>query len=71
MIRHGEKPPQDADGLSAQGLDRANYLPQVFGPASKYNIGFILAEHPKHGKYPLSAPRKPDSTTAFWRRPDR
>ncbi|KIN06909.1 hypothetical protein OIDMADRAFT_99361 [Oidiodendron maius Zn] len=52
LIRHGEKPPklpngEDADGLSAQGLERANALPQVFGKGSLYNIGHILAEHPK------------------------
>src|SRR5271168_72060 len=37
MIRHGEKPPKeadgkDADGLSAQGVDRSQYLRNVFGP---------------------------------------
>lgn len=52
MIRHGEKPPklpngEDADGLSAQGVTRAQGLRQVFGANSQYNIGYILAEHPK------------------------
>ncbi|KAH8899883.1 hypothetical protein GQ53DRAFT_740892 [Thozetella sp. PMI_491] len=46
MIRHGEKPPQDADGLSVQGLKRAEYLPNVFGRDSSYKIGYILAEKP-------------------------
>jgi hypothetical protein len=57
MIRHGEKPPKaadgdDVDGLSEQGLDRAQYLPQVFGASSQYNIRYILAEHPKKGLIP-------------------
>jgi hypothetical protein len=55
MIRHGEKPPKlpngdDADGLSAQGLERAQGLRQVFSKSSSYNIGYILAEHPKKGR---------------------
>lgn len=53
MIRHGEKPPKvdgkDPDGLSAQGLTRAQGLRQVFGKSSQYNICYILAEHPKSG----------------------
>jgi|SRR3569833_141715 len=54
MIRHGEKPPKLADGedpvgLSAQGIERAQYLPQVFGPSSRYNIQYILAEKAKKG----------------------
>lgn len=54
MIRHGEKPPKqadgkDADGLSAEGVSRAQGLRQVFGKDSQYNIGYILAEHPKSG----------------------
>ena len=56
MIRHGEKPPKlpngdDADGLSTQGLERAQGLRQVFGKSSSYNIGYILAEHPKSGRF--------------------
>lgn len=52
MIRHGEKPPklpngEDAEGLSARGVDRAKALPNVFGADSQYNIGYILAEKPK------------------------
>src|SRR3569833_2669859 len=54
MIRHGEKPPKLADGedpvgLSAQGIERAQYLPQVFGPSSRNNIQYILAEKAKKG----------------------
>jgi hypothetical protein len=54
MIRHGEKPPKeadgkDADGLSTQGLERSQGLRQVFGASSQYNIGYILAEDPKKG----------------------
>jgi hypothetical protein len=55
LIRHGEKPPKnpdgsDQDGLSAQGLTRAQGLVQVFGPDSGYDIKYILAEKPKKGK---------------------
>jgi hypothetical protein len=54
MIRHGEKPPQNGDGgdvngLSALGLERAQWLRQCFGENSQYNIGYILAEAPKKG----------------------
>jgi len=52
LIRHGEKGAKlpdgkDPDGLDAQGLTRANGLPDVFGSSSEYNISYILAEHPK------------------------
>jgi len=52
LIRHGEKPPklpngEDADGLSTKGVERAQGLRQVFGKNSQYNIGYIVAEHPK------------------------
>lgn len=50
LIRHGEKPEPEADGLSPKGLRRAGALPGVFGPHSSYNIGYILAEHPKKGE---------------------
>jgi hypothetical protein len=50
LIRHGEKPEPEANGLSAQGLQRAQALPGVFGPGSPYNIGFIMAEHPGAGE---------------------
>lgn len=54
LIRHGEKPPklangQDAQGLSAQGLERAQGLVKVFGKDSDYNINYIIAEKPKKG----------------------
>jgi hypothetical protein len=50
LIRHGEKPVPEANGLSIQGITRAKALPGVFGPQSSYNIGYILAEHPKKGE---------------------
>jgi hypothetical protein len=56
LIRHGEKPPKnpdgsDADGLSAEGVERAQGLRQVFGADSPYDIKYIIAEHPKKGMY--------------------
>ena len=50
LIRHGEKPEPEADGLSAKGLSRAEALPGVFGLQSNYKIKYILAEHPKKGE---------------------
>ena len=50
LIRHGEKPPV-GDTLSEQGVTRSEALPQVFGSGSQYNIGYIMAEHPKKGKW--------------------
>ncbi|EAW12086.1 putative phosphoglycerate mutase family protein [Aspergillus clavatus NRRL 1] len=47
LIRHGEKPSDGGNGLSAQGLERAQCLRNVFGSNSDYNIGYILAETPK------------------------
>jgi len=52
MIRHAEKPPknakgEDPPGLSAEGITRAEALVQTFGIDSKYNIDFIIVEHPK------------------------
>lgn len=49
MIRHGEKPPKKADGedevgLSAQGLDRAQGLCDVFGKDSGYDIQYIMVQ---------------------------
>lgn len=49
MIRHGEKPSDGSNGLSAAGEERAQCLTTVFGPSSSYNIGYILAEQPKSG----------------------
>ncbi|PIG83073.1 phosphoglycerate mutase family protein [Aspergillus arachidicola] len=47
LIRHGEKPDDGGDGLSAQGVQRAQCLRSVFGKDSKYNIGYIMAQTPK------------------------
>ncbi|KAJ5594666.1 phosphoglycerate mutase family protein [Penicillium hispanicum] len=47
LIRHGEKPSNGSDGLSAHGLDRAQCLRNVFGESSGFDIGYILAEKPK------------------------
>ena len=64
MIRHGEKPPKDANGddvngLSVQGMNRAQGLRQAFGASSQYNIGYVLAEHPKKGLFSLLIPSTP------------
>jgi hypothetical protein len=48
LIRHGEKP-DDGDGLSSQGQERAQCLRGVFGEASKYDIGHIMAQTPQSG----------------------
>jgi hypothetical protein len=66
MIRHGEKPAKladgkDADGLSTLGIERAQGLRQVFGSESQYNIGYILAEHPKSSSYFLASMDDQDS----------
>jgi broad specificity phosphatase PhoE len=55
LIRHAEKPPknskgEDPPGLSAEGLTRAEALVDTFSNASRYNIDFILAEHPKKSR---------------------
>ncbi|GAW15218.1 hypothetical protein ANO14919_046270 [Xylariales sp. No.14919] len=47
LIRHGEKPADGGIGLSAEGEQRAECLRTVFGAASEYNIGYILAQTPK------------------------
>lgn len=47
LIRHGEKPADGSDGLSALGLERAQCLRDVFAANSTYDIGYILAETPK------------------------
>ncbi|KAL6789183.1 hypothetical protein J3E68DRAFT_430414 [Trichoderma sp. SZMC 28012] len=50
LIRHGEKPDDDDDpNLSAQGVQRAQCLRNVFGASSQYNIQYIIAEKPKDG----------------------
>lgn len=45
LIRHGEKP-DSGNGLSTQGLERAQCLRTVFGASSEYNIGHIMAQTP-------------------------
>lgn len=53
LIRHGEKPADDGIGLSPEGEQRAQCLRTVFGAASQYNIGYILAQTPKDGMFHL------------------
>lgn len=53
FIRHGEKP-DDGDGLSAEGEQRAQCLRTVFGASSSYNIGHIMAQTPQSGEYRTS-----------------
>ncbi len=48
FIRHGEKP-SSGNGLSSQGLQRAQCLKTVFGASSQYNIGYIMAQTPRSG----------------------
>jgi broad specificity phosphatase PhoE len=50
LIRHGEKP-MTGDGLSAQGLQRAQCLRQVFSGESQYQIDYIMAQKPKKGGF--------------------
>lgn len=63
MTRHGKKPPKiindkDQDGLSAQGLTRAQGLVKAFGKDSSYDIGYIMAEHPDEGIFLGSEPEQ-------------
>jgi hypothetical protein len=51
LIRHGEKPADGSNGLSAQGLERAQCLRTVFGVESVFDIGYIIAETPKSSKF--------------------
>ncbi|EGP86120.1 unnamed protein product [Zymoseptoria tritici ST99CH_1A5] len=46
LIRHGEKP-SSGNGLSTQGMQRAQCLRNVFGANSGYNINYILAQQYK------------------------
>ncbi|KAI0019463.1 hypothetical protein F4780DRAFT_780495 [Xylariomycetidae sp. FL0641] len=46
FIRHGEKP-EEGNGLNAAGEQRAQCLRTVFGAASSYDIGHIMAMTPK------------------------
>ncbi|KZP26855.1 hypothetical protein FIBSPDRAFT_781673 [Athelia psychrophila] len=47
LIRHGEKPLDGSNGLSARGVERAQCLRIVFGNSSSYDIGYIMAETPQ------------------------
>ncbi|KIM80195.1 hypothetical protein PILCRDRAFT_9750 [Piloderma croceum F 1598] len=44
LIRHGEKPSDGSNGLSAQGEERAQCLRNVFAAGSQYDIGYIMAQ---------------------------
>ena len=48
FIRHGEKP-DDGDGLSPAGEQRAQCLTSVFGADSGYDIQYIMAQTPQDG----------------------
>jgi hypothetical protein len=52
FIRHGEKP-VDGDGLSADGLQRAECLRNVFGKNSSFAISHIIAQRPQSGMLEL------------------
>lgn len=56
FIRHGEKP-DDGNGLSTQGEERAQCLRSVFGASSGYNIGHIMAQAYKSSESPLPSPK--------------
>lgn len=60
LIRHGEKPDDGGNGLSAQGVQRAQCLRSVFGKDSKYNIGYIMAQTPKKSMFDNKRPIVPD-----------
>ncbi|TRX88365.1 hypothetical protein FHL15_010741 [Xylaria flabelliformis] len=64
LIRHGEKPSDGSTGLSAQGVQRAQCLRTVFGAASAYNIGYILAQTPDSGVPALTKVHWVDGTRA-------
>ncbi|KAJ5889055.1 hypothetical protein N7495_009096 [Penicillium taxi] len=48
FIRHGEKPENGDEGLSTEGLARAQCLRHIFGDHSEYDIGYIMAQQPRH-----------------------
>lgn len=60
LIRHGEKPDDGGNGLSAQGVQRAQCLRSVFGKDSKYNIGYIMAQTPKKSMFDIKRRVVPD-----------
>ncbi|GIJ91152.1 hypothetical protein Asppvi_010117 [Aspergillus pseudoviridinutans] len=47
MIRHAEKPDDGSPHLSSRGLARAEHLREYFGKGSGFDIGYIIAEHPR------------------------
>jgi hypothetical protein len=49
LIRHGEKP-DEGNGLSEKGEQRAQCLRSIFGGASQYNIDYIIAQTPQDSK---------------------
>lgn len=54
FIRHGEKPRNhDIPTLSPRGEKRAQCIRSVFGDASDFDIGFIMAETPKKSQSPV------------------
>ncbi|RDA88864.1 hypothetical protein CP532_5462 [Ophiocordyceps camponoti-leonardi (nom. inval.)] len=57
FIRHGEKPRDHDDPyLSPRGEKRAQCIRKVFGSASDYNIGHIMAQKPRrngHRRRPM------------------
>lgn len=55
LIRHGEKP-SSGNGLSTQGMQRAQCLRNVFGASSSYNIEYILTQDYKKGKKSPTTP---------------
>jgi hypothetical protein len=57
LIRHGEKP-DSGNGLSTQGLERAQCLRNVFGASSEYNIGHIMAQTPLSSTFHTRKPEK-------------
>ncbi len=73
LIRHGEKPPKidgkDQNGLSAQGITRATGLVDVFSKGSLFNIGYILAQHPKKGLFAPITIEKRNSISCSYLKP--
>jgi broad specificity phosphatase PhoE len=49
LIRHGEKP-DEGNGLSEKGEQRAQCLRSIFGSASPYDIDYIIAQTPQDSK---------------------
>lgn len=54
FIRHGEKP-ASGDGLSTDGLQRAQCLRNVFAKNSSFHIDLIIAQRPQPGNLLLLA----------------